>query len=180
MKEAIRKGRFKFLAQFPSLASEETQEILPAPDDPKVFGRCKLDFTERETNPQFYRLHVDLIRLRKEDSRFREQIAGAVDGAVLGAASFVLRYFANNNDDRLLIVNLGKRQKLEPIPEPLLAPPLGYEWETLWTSESPAYDGAGAVTVATQDQWILPAEAAVALRLVPERSPRRKPKRRRD
>jgi maltooligosyltrehalose trehalohydrolase len=180
MREAIRKGRFKFLAQFPSIANEEAQRILSAPDDPAVFTRSKLDFSERKTNPEFYDLHVDLIKLRREDSRFREQINRSVDGAVLGSASFVLRYFANENDDRLLVVNFGKRQKLEPAPEPLLAPPLGFEWETLWTSESPRYGGPGAVTVATQDQWLLPAEAAVALRLVREKSPRRKPKRRRD
>ena len=105
---------------------------------------------------------------------------GAVDGAVLGPASFVLRYFASENNDRLLIVNLGKRQGLEPAPEPLLAPSLGFEWEMLWTSESPRYGGPGAVTMATQEEWLLPAEAAVALRLVREKSPRRKPKRRRD
>jgi maltooligosyltrehalose trehalohydrolase len=180
MREGIRKGRFKFLAQFPSLASEETHRILPAPDDPDAFVRCKLDFSERQTNRQFYDLHVDLLKLRQEDSRFREQVPGAVDGAVLGPASFVLRYFANENDDRLLVVNLGRRQILEPAPEPLLAPPLGFEWETFWTSESPRYGGPGATVVVTQDRWTLPAEAAVALRLVREKSPRRKPKRRRD
>ena len=180
MREAIRKGRFKFLAQFPSIANEETQRILPAPDDPEVFAGSKLDFSERKTNQRFYDLHVDLIKLRGEDSRFREQVPGAVDGAVLGPASFVLRYFASENNDRLLIVNLGKRQGLEPAPEPLLAPSLGFEWEMLWTSESPRYGGPGAVTMATQEEWLLPAEAAVALRLVREKSPRRKPKRRRD
>jgi maltooligosyltrehalose trehalohydrolase len=179
MREGIRKGRFEFLAQFPSLASEETQKNLPSPSDPAVFARCKLNFAERETNREFYDLHIDLIKLRREDSRFREQIPGAVDGAVLGPASFVLRYFAGNNDDRLLVVNFGNLHKLEVIPEPLVAPPLGFEWETLWTTESPRYGGPGDVTLATQEQWILPAEAAVALRLVPEKAPRRKPKRRR-
>jgi len=41
------------------------------------------------------------------------------------------------------------------------------------------YGGPGAVPVVTQEQWLLPAEAAVALRLVREKAPRRKPKRRR-
>jgi maltooligosyltrehalose trehalohydrolase len=180
MRDGIRKGRFKFLAQFPSMANEETQKILSAPDDPDVFVRCKLDFSERQTNRQFYDLHVDLLRLRREDPRFCAQQAGAIDGAVLGPASFVLRYFATDKDDCLLVVNLGRRQKLEPAPEPLLAPPLGFEWETLWTSESPRYGGPGPAPVTTQDQWLLPAEAAVVLRPVPEKSPRRKPKRRRD
>jgi maltooligosyltrehalose trehalohydrolase len=178
MREAIRTGRFKFLAQFPSLANEETRANLPSPSDPKNFARCKLDFSERNTNRALYDLHADLLKLRNEDSRFREQVAGGLDGAVLGPASFVLRYFAGEENDRLLVVNFGKRQMLVPAPEPLLAPPLGYEWETLWTSESPKYGGPGVVPVATQDRWLLPAEAAVALHLAPEKAPRRKPKRR--
>ena len=179
MREAIRKGRFQFLAQFPSMASEEMQRNLPSPSDPRVFTSCKLNFSERTTNCELYDLYIDLIKLRREDSRFREQVPGQVDGAVLGPASFVLRFFAGENDERLLIVNFGKRQVLAPAPEPLLAPPLDFEWETMWTSESPRYGGPGAVPLVTQEQWLLPAEAAVALRLVAEKAPRRKPKRRR-
>ncbi len=179
MREAIRKGRFEFLAQFPSLATDEVQKRLPVPSDPEVFASSKLDFSEREKNRQFYDLHIDLLRLRREDSRFREQKPGGVDGAVLGPKSFVLRYFSDGNaDDRLLVVNLGERQSLAPIPEPLLAPPLGLEWETLWSSESTRYGGPGVATVATQGSWTLPAEAAVAFRLVLEKAPRRQPKRR--
>jgi maltooligosyltrehalose trehalohydrolase len=179
MREAIRKGRFEFLAQFPSLASDEVQKRLPLPSNPDVFAGSKLDFAERQKNKPFYDMHIDLLRLRREDSRFREQKPGAIDGAVLGTKSFVLRYFSDGNrDDRLLVMNLGERQALAPGPEPLLAPPLGLEWETLWSSESTRYGGPGAVTVATQDSWILPAEAAVTLRLVPEKAPRRQPKRR--
>src|SRR6266404_3645263 len=179
MREAIRKGRFHFLAQFPSMASEEIQRNLPSPSDPRVFTSCKLNFSERATNSELYDLYIDLIKLRREDSRFREQVPGQVDGAVLGPASFVLRFFAGENDERLLIVNFGKRQVVAPAPEPLLAPPLGFEWETMWTSESPRYGGPGAVPLVTQEQWLLPAEAAVALRLVAEKAPRREPKRRR-
>ncbi len=137
LQEAIRKGRFEFLAQFPSIAHKETQRRLADPFDPEMVARCQLDFSEREKNHEFYELHVDLIRLRHQDSRFREQIAGGVDGAVLNRESFVLRYFAKNNDDRLLVVNLGRQQRMEPAPEPLLAPPLGFEWERVWSSELP-------------------------------------------
>jgi maltooligosyltrehalose trehalohydrolase len=179
MREAIRKGRFEFLAQFPSLATDEVQKRLPVPSDLQVFMRCKLDFSEREKNKQLYDLHVDLLQLRREDSRFREQEADGVDGAVLGPKSFVLRYFSDGNaNDRLLVVNLGERQSPAPLPEPLLAPPLGLEWEILWSSESTRYGGTGTATVVTQDGWTLPAEAAVALRLVPEKAPRRQLKRR--
>jgi maltooligosyltrehalose trehalohydrolase len=178
LRDAIRKGRFEFLSQFPSLASTETQKQLPIPTDPNSFTGCKLDFSERKKNKQLYYLHIDLIKLRREDSRFREQKMGGLDGAVLGAKSFVLRYFAEKNNDRLLLVNLGDTQSLEPMPEPLLAPPLGFEWTTLWSSESETYGGPGAVALPTQDPWTLPAEAAIALRLVPESAPRRQPKKR--
>src|SRR5229473_625662 len=166
LREAVRKGRFEFLSQFPSLASPETQKQLPMPSDPDSFTRCKLDFSERKKNKQLYDLHVDLMRLRREDSRLREQRIGGVDGAVLGPRSFVLRYFAERNDDRLLLVNLGEAELLEPMPEPLLAPPVGFEWTTLWSSEAERYGGRGAVALPTQDSWTLPAEGAVVLQLV--------------
>ncbi|HEV3148732.1 MAG TPA: malto-oligosyltrehalose trehalohydrolase [Chthoniobacterales bacterium] len=178
LRDAVRKGRFEFLSQFPSLASPETQKQLPMPSDPDSFTRCKLDFSERKKNKQLYDLHVDLMRLRREDSRLREQRVRGVDGAVLGPRSFVLRYFSEGNDDRLLLVNFDQAQLLEPMPEPLLAPPVGFEWATLWSSESERYGGPGAVALPTQDSWTLPAEAAVVLQLVRERAPRRKPKKR--
>jgi maltooligosyltrehalose trehalohydrolase len=176
LREAVRKGRFEFLSQFPSLAGPQTQKQLPVPSDPDSFTRCKLDFSEREKNRQLYDLHIDLMKLRREDSRLREQRIGGVDGAVLGPRSFVLRYFSEKNDDRLLMVNLGGTQFLEPMPEPLLAPPVGFEWATLWSSESERYGGPGAVALPTQDPWTLPAEAAIVLKLVRETAPRRKPK----
>lgn len=178
MREAIRKGRFAFLAQFPSFATKEVQERLPVPSDPTSFVSCKLDFSEREKNKELYDLHIDLLRLRRDDSRFREQIPKGLDGAVLGPASFVLRYFSDEyREDRLLVVNFGENRDLNPVPEPLLAPPVGFEWETLWSSESARYGGSGTAAVVTQDRWTLPAEATVALRLIPEKQPRKEPKR---
>lgn len=178
LRKAIRKGRLEFLSQFPSLMGSEVQKQLPIPSDPKTFNRCKLDFSEREKNKQLYALHIDLMKLRREDSRFGEQVSGGVDGAVLGPKSFLLRYFAKGNDDRLLLVNLGEQQSLGPMPEPLLAPPLGFEWTTLFSSDSVKYGGPGDVTLPAQDPWTLPAESTIALRLAPESAPRRQPKKR--
>src|SRR5437773_3263013 len=164
VRDATRKGRAQWLAPFLSLSEEEALRRLPAPDDPHVFARCKLDFSERDKNRQLYNLHIDLLKLRREDSRFRQQSFGGIDGAVLGPASFVLRYFSKENDDRLLVVNFGESQILHPAPQPLLAPPSGYRWETLCTTESPRYAGASAALIATPEQWVLPAESAVAVR----------------
>ena len=166
VRDAIRKGRAEWLAPFLSLTEEEALTTLPAPDDPEVFTRCKLDFSERETNRQLYDLHIDLLKLRREDSRFRQQIPGGIDGAVLGSATFVLRYFSKESDDRLLLVNFGERQVLHPASEPLLAPPSACTWESLWTSESSRYGGEDGIVTTSQTQWCLPAESAVALRPV--------------
>jgi maltooligosyltrehalose trehalohydrolase len=164
VRDAIRKGRAELLAPFSSLTEEEALRRLPAPDDPKAFSRCKLNFSEREKNRELYSLHIDLLKLRRDDSRFRLQGSCGVDGAVLGPTSFVLRYFSEAKDDRLLLVNLGESLVLNPVSEPLLAPPTGCRWETLWTSDSQGYGGGGTVATAAPDQWILPAEFAAAVR----------------
>jgi maltooligosyltrehalose trehalohydrolase len=171
VRDATRKGRAEWLGPFLSVTQEEALRRLPAPDDPQVFARCKLDFSECEKNRELYELHIDLLKLRREDSRFRQQSSGGIDGAVLGPASFVLRYFSNDNDDRLLLINFAKTRVLKPASEPLLAPPAGYRWETLWTSDSPRYGGVGTVTIATEEQWIVPAESTVVLRPVCTREP---------
>lgn len=167
IRNETRKGRAKLLAPFLSLTEEETLRSLPAPDDPHAFSRCKLDFSEREKNRELYDLHIDLLKLRREDSRFRLQSSAAIDGAVLGSASFVIRYLSEENDDRLLLVNLAGRQILHPAAEPLLAAPAGCRWETVWTSDSQRYGGRGTIAIATPAEWMLPAESTIVFRPVP-------------
>ncbi|MBA2586026.1 MAG: DUF3459 domain-containing protein, partial [Chthoniobacterales bacterium] len=135
----------------------------------------KLDWSERERNSALCELHRDLIRLRKDDTRLRQQIPGAVDGAVLGADCFALRFFSQTNDERLLIVNLGSRFTASPLPEPLLAPPADHIWETIWTSESPRYGGIGAVEMNLDVEWTLPAEAALLFKPRKRTRSRKKP-----
>ena len=109
-------GRLKFLSQFPSLLSANAQKCVSDPTDPRTFEGCKLDFSERTTHGESYALHRDLLRLRREDPVIGQQRRSALDGAVLGAAAFMLRYFGKAGDDRLLIVNLGVDLHLSPAP----------------------------------------------------------------
>lgn len=159
----IQEGRAKFLAQFRSLASPEMQQGLPDSGNPATFQKCKLDFSERDRHAPYYALHKDLIRLRHEDAVFRAQARGGLDGAVLSCEAFVLRYFGENGDDRLLLVNLGMDLSLDPAPEPLLAPPEGRQWVLLWSSEDPRYAGSGTFPPDTDDGWQLPGHAAVVM-----------------
>ena len=67
-----------------------------------------------------------------------------MDGAVLAAEAFVLRFTgAEHDDERLLVVNLGADIEAGGFPEPLFAPPAGRRWRTRWSSEHPDYGGTG-------------------------------------
>jgi maltooligosyltrehalose trehalohydrolase len=164
MAAAIRRGRVKFLSQFPSIASPQTSACLPDPADPQTFQRCKLDLSQRASHVETYALHRDLLRLRREDPVFHGQRPGAVDGAVLGPEAFALRFFGRRGDDRLVLVNFGADLPLSPAPEPLLAPPEGKRWRLLWSSEDLRYGGSGTPELRTDDSWQALGQAAVVLK----------------
>jgi maltooligosyltrehalose trehalohydrolase len=161
--EQVREGRIQFLAQFRTLAQPEMRPWHLDPSDPATFERCKLDFSEREKNQTIYLLHKDLLHMRRSDPVFRAQHSHGLDGAVLSAEAFLLRYFGEAGDDRLLIVNLGSDLCLTAAPEPLLAPPEGKIWETLLSTEDPRYGGAGTAPLDAEDNWSIPGHAAVVL-----------------
>lgn len=146
---------------------------------------------ERERRNAALALHRDLLRLRRADPVFRLQDEAGLDGAVLGPAAFVLRFHGSPPapggevggtggadgmaataaggmaEDRLLVVNLGRDLELAGPSEPLLAPPLGCRWETLWSSEAAEYGGSGAPPAEDErGVWRIPGQAALALRPV--------------
>ncbi|MGE5092014.1 MAG: malto-oligosyltrehalose trehalohydrolase [Bacillota bacterium] len=159
----VRRGRLQFLSQFPSLALPEMQAQVPDPSSPDTFRAARLDLRERETHAGAYQLHRDLLALRRSEAALRAQRPRGVDGAVLGESAFVLRFFADADEDRLLIVNLGRTLHLSPAPEPLLAPLGRSGWQIRWSSEDPRYGGGGTPELETADNWRIPAEAAVLL-----------------
>jgi maltooligosyltrehalose trehalohydrolase len=158
-----RQGRAEFLAQFRSIATPEMEDQLHDPSDPATFRKSQLDLGERESHAAIYALHCDLLRLRREDAVFHVQRPRGVDGAVLGSEAFVLRFFGENTDDRLLLVNFGSDLNLNPAPEPLLAPPEGYSWRILWSSEDPRYGGSGTPPLESDENWHIPGQATIAL-----------------
>jgi len=86
-----------------------------------------------------------------------------LDGAVLAAEAFLLRFFGEGDDDRLLVVNLGVDLHLAPAPEPLLAPPAGSKWSVLWSSEEPIYGGLGTPPF-NGANWDVPGHAALVFK----------------
>ena len=165
---AVAKGRQEFLAQFPSMASSEAMAMLAEPQLEETFQRSKLDLADRERHADIYRLHRDLLELRKSDPFFGKALRGTYDGAVLGESALVLRFFGRHEDDRLIIVNLDNDMHLNPAPEPLLAPPDGHDWQVLWSSEDPRYGGGGTPPIeSNENNWHLPAQCTVVLTPIP-------------
>lgn len=166
----VKKGRSEFLSQFPSIGHGNGHLSLDDPASRATFERSRLDLGERLRHATHYRLYHDLIALRRCDPVLSRTDDGArIDGAVLSDQAFVIRYFASDGNDRLLVVNLGRDMSLEVAPEPLLAPPdPGGAWQRLWHSEDECYGARGAAPLETEDKdrvitWRIPAESATLL-----------------
>jgi maltooligosyltrehalose trehalohydrolase len=161
---AVRKGRGEFLTQFPSIVDFEQRTSLDDPGDAATFDRCKLDSAERLAHAQMYALHVDLLRLRREEAAFAGQGRWGLDGAVLSATAFALRFFTEGHrHDRVLLVNLGTDFQRPSIAEPLLAPPENTDWLVQWSSEDPAYGGTGTPNLWPLGSCRIPGESAIVL-----------------
>ena len=174
----VRAGRCKFLQQFARLQGEDCAVVVPDPASRATFEACKIDWSEREGHAGALALHRDLLRLRREEEVFRRQDARQLDGAALGEHAVVIRFFGaaddagdsdggdrSDGEDRLLLVNLGADLDMPAASEPLLAPPEGRRWHTMWSSESLAYGGSGTPPLLDRDDagWCVPGETAVVL-----------------
>lgn len=168
---AVGKGRKEFLYQFRSLTDPKLDAYFHDPSDIATYEKCKLDFTELQKHPEIYALHKDLIALRKRDPGFAMQQAGQVDGAVLTEHAFLLRYFLEPSNDRLMIVNFGADLDLYVVPEPFFAPPAGKQWQVLWSSEHPRYGGCGTLNPGGDAIWRIPGECAIVLASVATAGP---------
>lgn len=159
----VHKGRAEFLSQFPQLNSPEMRARVPDPAKRETLDLCKLDWGEWEQNSHFVALHADLLRLRHTDPAFRQQLLGKIDGGLIATQAFVLRYFVESGQDRLVVVNLGADLDLRHVPEPLLASPENRSWEVLWSSEDVKYGGAGFVNPDSELGWRIQGESATVL-----------------
>jgi maltooligosyltrehalose trehalohydrolase len=165
----VRKGRAEFVKQFPTIATNEMTTRVPPPDAEATFRVCKLDWAECDRHDSWRRLHADLIALRLRAPAFAPASQADVDGAVLGPEAFAIRFFSERDDDeRLLLVNLGLDIARPSFAEPLLAPPAGCTWRLEWSSEAPEYGGSGTPDVIGSDGWNVLGHAAMVLR--PEKS----------
>jgi maltooligosyltrehalose trehalohydrolase len=149
------------LSQFPSYSSCEAQAAVPNPCASESFICSKLDLSQRETHAQIYAFHQDVLRLRRDDAVIARQDRWQLDGAILSPDTLVVRFFTHSQDEeRLLIVNLGADLDYRPAPEPLLAPPSHRYWYLCWSSDDPRYGGPGIINPCDANGWHIPGASA--------------------
>jgi maltooligosyltrehalose trehalohydrolase len=164
----VHAGRRQFLGQFRAYAAEAAQQAIADPAAADTFLDCRLDWTEAQTHAPAVLLHRELLRLRREDPLLARQCYRLLDGATLGPHALLLRWFDEQSEDRLLLLNLGSELMLDPAPEPLLAPPWRADWSLLWSSEDLRFGGSGIASPALPGgRWRIAGECAVLLRAVP-------------
>ena len=160
--EAVAEGRRVSVSHFAGVEDPEMQRRLPLPSAIETFEGSKLDWSEATRNAPLLTLHRDLLRLRKTDRAFSQRSERRIDGAVIGEAAFIVRFTTDAPEDqRLLLVNLGRDLPMAVVAEPLLAPPPGRRWILEWSSEHPDYDGSGRRAVDPDAFWILSADTAL-------------------
>jgi maltooligosyltrehalose trehalohydrolase len=162
--KAVESGRLEFMSQFPGMNTPAMRELLPKPGDAEVFQRLKLDDDERAADSKLYRLHRDLLRVRRDDDVLRR--VGTADVVVESSAPsahvLLVRYVASDAH-RLLIVNLAD-DHLSPMNDPLYAPPPSSSWVVEWSSENPAYGGCGEAPFVAAGRWLIRGGSATLLK----------------
>jgi maltooligosyltrehalose trehalohydrolase len=83
-----------------------------------------------------------------------------IEGSVLGPEALALRLYSDDNDDRLLLMNLGRDLDMVPLSDPLFAAPGDRAWKVLWSSEDPRYGGIGTRPYDNK-RWHVSGQAAV-------------------
>jgi len=169
--EIVRNGRIGSLKQFPSLRNKEFAEKMPVPAERATFERSKINWSERTAQAHIVALHKDLLVLRREIKPIADAggpVRRGLDGSVLDRSAFLLRFFADRpQDERLLFINLGNDLPMCSLAEPLISPPVGYNWSVMWSSEEFAYGGSGQRPIDLEKRWTLSADTALLVAPVP-------------
>jgi maltooligosyltrehalose trehalohydrolase len=169
--EAVRQGRLEFLSQFPALRDAETREVLPDPADEVSYRTCRINWCGHPGSEEARLLYTDLLSLRRSDAVLSGLGTPATQIATSAPTQDVvlLRYSAGD-EERLILVNLGREMTLR-MNDPLLAPPSRQRcWTMTWCSERAVYGGTGVAAIAQEGSWTLQANCAWMFRTEPIRT----------
>jgi maltooligosyltrehalose trehalohydrolase len=159
----VREGRWNYLRNFARVTGfEGAGAMLHDPSDRKTFEESRIDWKDLETNAADWRLHRDLLRLRRYDPVFARQDRRQLSGSVVHPECLLLRWHDEHQDDRLLLVNLGRDFPWKPAADPLLAPPLNSRWTLTLSSDAMIYGGSGTAAL-DPENWHIPGHCALLL-----------------
>ena len=147
-----------------SLAGPEAQAALPEPADRLTFEALEARPRRARAPCGAYALHIDLLRLRREDPVFRTRAAAASTAPCIGPEAFVLRFFGVglDLDDRLLCVNLGRDLNLPSDRRAAAgAPARARAGASSGRARAVRYGGNGTPPLNPAEGWLLPGHAAV-------------------
>ncbi|MGH6799543.1 MAG: DUF3459 domain-containing protein, partial [Roseiarcus sp.] len=82
---AVREGRRREFAEFPSFADQAAREMIPDPVAPQTFRRSLLDRSEGAVDPEIVELHRILLDIR------RREIVPRLAGTAGGGAGYEIR-----------------------------------------------------------------------------------------
>lgn len=165
LQQKVNQGRAEFVAQFASARCALEREGYHLPVVDEALHLSRLDPAEREGpgHREALALHKALLTLRRTDPCFSAQDPARIEGATLSERALVLRYAGEQGGDRLLLLNLGTDLRLEPCPEPLLAPLPGTRWGLLLSSEEIRFGGGGVCHPDGTGTWLVPGHTALVL-----------------
>ena len=126
--------------------------VLPDPADEAAFRACRINWCGHPGSEEARLLHTDLLTLRRSDvvlsglgTPATQVATSALTGDIL-----LLRY-STTDDERLILVNLGRRTTLR-MNDPLLAPASAQvQWTMMWCSERVVYGGTGVAPFRRKD-----------------------------
>jgi maltooligosyltrehalose trehalohydrolase len=109
--DAVREGRRKEFAKFPSFSDPEQRKAIPDPNAQSTFDACRLDFDAREA-AQWRALYRDLLALRHRHIVPSLAETRSIGATVLSERAVAARWRLNAGEILTLACNLGD----EPVP----------------------------------------------------------------
>ena len=136
-RELVREGAASFSGSSAAWPVRKCKHCWHDPDIRDTFESLQARFRASASGTaHVYQLHRDLLRLRREDPVFSERGRGGLTARCLATRPSCCAISARRATT-VCCSSISDDLHLDPAPEPLLAPPAGHHWETIWSSENP-------------------------------------------
>lgn len=137
-------GRRLEFAKFAAFREPGVRELIPDPQDEATFSRSRLAFGERERHAGLYRLHRELLRLRRQDPVFSTQDRRRTGTTAPTNRCVVLhRWDESGSNERLVVANFGPAFTASVAELPLLSRLAAAGWRLILSTSARRLGGDG-------------------------------------